>query len=504
MLPSDRIPIELEVLVPHVVSIPGYERYRNLLDPLPSTRSKSNEGVRIRALEAKVETLMKKVAELEYNNSALATKVASLSSVQKWRSSSSPTNGTPITPTAHRLQIRIPARRARQSPVPPAHTSGPSTMSLRDSEDALPIIDSPADTNWLPSGRGPSSSGLPQITSPRYFQTVPMMDAAADIDLPPRGDSPLPGELPHINTQSPLASGRLPWRLPQKTTIPEFTFNSPTRPAKGPLRLSFENALAGYPRPDMRSASDTKLSPRKRIFSPLHDINKYIDGTVIPEFMDTSPPRKRPSNAKPGHGVSDEIFAEMMNAAEAAVHSLTNALEEHRMAELITYPQGREADHGTAVPLMGNTVSAAEGTSAVEGRSGSRPSHEMSRAAVTAVGTAAEVDQWAVMQPTAPATAEVNRIAAAEVWEQSAEPEIAEVNSTAAAAVAQAAVAQGNMIVSEVADATLPPDDGELIDGLAVTIAPQSTTVVDISLPLLHPPIAAITDYASDDMDESD
>ena len=75
--------IDFEVLVPHIQSLPVYKGYKNLLNPLPLPRSSFNQNICIRALEAKVDVLMKKVAGLEVDNNNMAAMIATITS-QLW------------------------------------------------------------------------------------------------------------------------------------------------------------------------------------------------------------------------------------------------------------------------------------------------------------------------------------------------------------------------------------------------------------------------------------
>jgi len=56
--------------------------------------------------------------------------------------------------------------------------------------------------------------------------------------------------------------------------VPNFTFNTrPPVPVRGPMRLSFEAALAGHSQPVVRSPSNAQ--------SPLHHISEYLASTVL-------------------------------------------------------------------------------------------------------------------------------------------------------------------------------------------------------------------------------
>jgi len=274
--------IGFEVLVPHIQSLPAYKGYKNLLEPLPLPRSSFDQNIRIRVVEAKIDALMKKVAVLEVDNANMAAMIATLSSPHDEERYPSPFDPPPTPTQNERLRIKLPARKNISSPgqVDP---SGPSTSML----GSQPTLE-------------PAPSDETTRMSPRRHATGP--------------------------------------------AVPNFTFNTPTRPVRGPMRLSFEAALAGHSQPVVRSPSNAQ--------SPLHHISEYLASTVLPEFLASSPVPIRQFKGKLWpKAISAEDFAALMDETEEAI----NTLAHHHLA-VRTGDRDDEIEGG----LIGNTSAAAE------------------------------------------------------------------------------------------------------------------------------------------------
>ena len=298
--------IDFEVLVPHVQSLPAYKGYKNLLNPLPLPRSSFDQNIRIRALEAKVDALMKKVAGLEVDNNDMAAMIATITSPPEDETYPSPFDPPPSPIQNERLSIKLPARKIISPPGQVDHPNKPSTSIL-----------GPKDTATLDGS---------ESTSPFHHATG--------------------------------------------AAVPVFTFNTPPRPVRGPMRLSFEAALAGQSQPLITSPSTSNVSGRLPTLkylnttaipdllsssdsrSPLRRISDYIASTVLPEFLGSSPVRSRHSNSMVGpQSISDEDFAALMDETEDAINNLA-----HHHLGWTTGDRDDEIEGGT----IGNTSATEE------------------------------------------------------------------------------------------------------------------------------------------------
>src|SRR6202789_4681600 len=130
--------IDFEVLVPHVQSLPAYKGYKNLLNPIPLPRSSFDQNIRIRALEAKVDALMKKVAGLEVDNNDMAAMIATLSSPPEEETYPSRFYPPPSPIQNERLSIKLPARKIISPPGQVDHPNRPLT-SILDPKDTATL-----------------------------------------------------------------------------------------------------------------------------------------------------------------------------------------------------------------------------------------------------------------------------------------------------------------------------------------------------------------------------